>query len=469
MDTHCNSDKLDFQSCGSRDVTARFDGGHITSDAGVLLLRELERRFGLIERLAECFDDHRDPDYVEHTVEELLRQRIFGLLLGYEAISDHDMLRRDSALGVACGKTDPEGLERRQPADEGVPLAGKSTLNRLEQGVQSGHPEHRYKAIVGDLDQIQSLLIDLWLEHLDGPPGRVLLDLDATDIDLHGDQEDRFYHGYYGDYCYLPLYIFAGDWLLSSWLRFAGQDESAGCLAPLEVMVERLRDRYPETEVILRADSGFARERLMRWCRSRDLDYLLGMATNSRLRRRIEEPLEEARKAFDADSGEPVRRFVDFEYTTLDSWSEKRRIVAKVEYLKRGPNPRFVVTSLEDDAWAPRPLYDKLYCGRGEMENRIKECQLDLGADQASTHWRASNQLRVYWSSFAYLFICLLRRHGLEDTPWARARPSTLRTKLFRIGAQIEVTTRRVWCRLASGYPYKQRFRAVVQAIRAGP
>ncbi len=468
MDTHCNSDKLDFQSCGSRKVTARFDGGHITSDAGVLLLRELERRFGLIERLAECFDDHRDPDYVEHTVEELLRQRIFGLLLGYEAISDHDELRRDSALAVACGKTHPEGSERRQPADEGIPLAGKSTLNRLELGVQ-GHKEHRYKSIVGDLDQIQSLLIDLWLDHLDGPPKRVLLDLDATDIDLHGDQEDRFYHGYYGDYCYLPLYIFAGDWLLSSWLRFAGQDESAGCLAPLEVMVDRLRDRYPETDVIVRADSGFARERLMRWCRGRDLDYVLGMATNPRLRKRIEEPLEEAQKAFEPESGEPVRRFVDFEYTTLDSWSETRRIVAKVEYLQRGPNPRFVVTSLEDDAWAPRPLYEKLYCGRSEMENRIKECQLDLYADQASTQWRASNQLRVYWSSFAYLFICLLRRHGLAQTPWARAQASTLRTKLFRIGAQIEVTTRRVWFRLASGYPYKPRFRAVVQAIRAGP
>lgn len=469
MDTHCNSDKLDFQSCGAREVTARFDGGHITSDAGVLLLRELERRFGLIERLAECFEDHRDPDYVEHTVEALLRQRIFGLLLGYEDVDDHDELRRDSALAVACGKTDPEGHQRRQSADQGIPLAGKSTLNRLELGAQSGHSDHRYKTIVANLAEIQGLLVEYWLDHLDGPPRRVVFDLDATDIDLHGDQEDRFYHGYYGDYCYLPLYIFAGEWLLSSWLRFAGQDESAGCLALLEIIVDQLRERWPDTQIIVRADSGFARERLMQWCRLRDLDYVLGMATNERLRKRIAAPLEEVEEAFDPSVGAPERRFVDFEYATLDSWSKKRRIVSKVEYLERGPNPRFVVTSLDQEDWAPRPLYEELYCGRGEMENRIKECQLDLYADQASTQWRASNQLRVYWSSFAYLFICLLRDHGLEGTSWARAQASTIRTKLFKIGAQIEVTTRRIWCRLASGYPYKQRFRAVVQAIRAGP
>lgn len=466
--THCNPKQIEFEGCANRRVTARFDGGMITSDGGVLLLRELEERLGIIERLAECFDDYRDPAYVEHTVEELLRQRIFGLILGYEDISDHQKLRRDTALAVACGKTDPEGEYRSQPQDRGIPLGSSSTLNRLEVGVVDGDPDDRHKKIVCDLARIEALLVELWLDSIEQPPGCVVIDLDATDVALHGDQEDKFYHGYYGHYCYLPLYIFCGKWLLSSLLRFSGQDASADCLRPLEMLVQSFQQRFPSTQIIVRADSGFARDRIFGWCEEWNVDYVVGMAKNQRLNARTEAMTKRAEHRF-KQTDEPVRWFDDFEYETVDSWSKKRRIVAKVEYTDQGPNPRYVVTSLSKDHLCPKAIYEQIYCMRGEAENRIKEVQIPLFASRMSTQAMASNQLRFYFSSIAYLFVCWLRRLGLKDTSWERKQAGTLRMRLLKIGAQIKVTTRRVWFRMASSYPYQQRFASTLRKIRAGP
>jgi hypothetical protein len=468
MDTDCTSDKIAFQGCGSRSVTGRFDGGTITSDAGALLLRELDERFGIIEKLGECFDDYRDPNQTEHTVEQLLRQRIFGLVLGYEDLIDHDGLREDPCLATACGKYDPQGEDRLQEEDKGTPLAGKSTLNRLETGVVDGGPEDRHKKIVCDLAAVEALLIEYWLEMRDEAPSTIVLDLDATDIPLHGDQEEKFYHGYYGHYCYLPLYAFSGEWLLSSLLRFAGQDASADALRPLRMLVDRIQTKWPEARIILRADSGFARDRIMTWCEQWEVDYVLGLAKNDRLKRALASQMQRAKDQCD-DTGETVCLYDEFRYETLDTWSKKRRVIAKAEYSPLGPNPRFVVTSLARRNLCPKAIYEIIYCQRGESENRIKELQLDLFADRTSTSSMASNQLRVYFSSVAYLFICLLRRIALAGTNWANAQTKTLRTKLFKIGAQIEVTVRHVWIRMSSAYPHQARFRTIFERVRAGP
>ena len=466
--TDCKPEKLGFKGLGSRQVTARFDGGMITSDAGVLLLRELEERLGIIERLAACFDDYRNPTYVEHSVEQLLKQRIFGLILGYEDINDHQTLRDDTALAVGCGKDDPEGNDRFQKADRGTPLGSPSTLNRLERGVVDGSADDRHKKIVCDLAKVEALLVELWLDSLDEAPGCLVIDLDATDVALHGDQEDKFYHGYYGHYCYLPLYIFCGDWLLSSLLRFAGQDTADDCLRPLEMLVDAVQNRFPSTQIIIRGDSGFARDHIFAWCEQWDVDYVIGIAKNSRLNEQLAPMMDRAQQQFEK-TGQKVRWFDDFDYRTVDSWSKTRRVIGKAEYSERGKNPRYVVTSLLRSDVCAKAIYEVLYCQRGEAENRIKEVQLPLFADRMSTEYRASNQLRFYFSSIAYLFVCWLRRLALKGTDWARLQASTLRARLFKIGAQIKVTTRRVWFRLASSYPYQSMFHQAVKRIRAGP
>ena len=468
MDTECNADRIRFKELSGRQVLAKFDGGAITSDAGVLLLRALEERFGVIETFAECFIDHRDPAQVEHSVEELLRQRIFGLVLGYEDLNDHDALRRDFALAAACGKEEPDGSGRRQESDQGEPLANAATLNRLEQGVVQAAPDERYHKIECDLQKLRWKLVDLWISLRDQPPESVIIDLDATDVPLHGDQEQKFYHGYYGHYCYLPLYVFAGSWLVGSLLRFSGQDASADCLDTLELLVDTIEDRWPECDVMIRADSGFARNRIMTWCEARDIDYVLGLAQNERLRDRIDDPMAQAAEKY-AETDEPVRMYREFRYETQDSWSKKRRTIAKVEYLHGEPNPRFVVTSLSSDEAGPKTVYEDLYCQRGEVENRIKECQLGLFADRTSSTSMDVNQLRVYLASAAYMLVCLLRRHALKGTEWANAQAETIRNGLLKIGAQIAVSTRRVWFHLASGFPNKETFAHIAERVRAGP
>jgi hypothetical protein len=458
---------MDFKRVGSRKVVADFSGGTITSDGGVLLLRQVDERLGLLPRLAACFTDHRNQDLVEHTVEELVAQRVLSLAQGYEDLNDHDTLRRDPLLATAVGKTDPTGTTRARERDRGNPLAGKSTLNRME--LTPVHPTRdrkvrRYKAIELDIDAVDDLFVTVLLEAHATPPTEIVLDFDATDDILHGHQEGRFFHGYYRDYCYLPLYVFCGDHLLVAKLRTADQDAAAGTEDILKRLVARIRTQWPHVHIIVRGDSGFCRDGTMTWCEGNGVDYVFGLAKNERLKRRIADELSQAKAQWE-DSGEASRVFKDFTYRTLDSWSRVRRVVAKAEHLAKGANPRFVVTSLPGATWSPRALYEDLYCARGEMENRIKEQQLCLFADRTSTHWFRANQIRLLFSSAAYILMDGLRRLGLQGSELARARCDTIRLKLLKIGALIVVSVRRVVIALSSAHPLQELFRGVQQRL----
>ena len=471
MPTQCTPLSLRFQPLGRRRVEAAFTGGHITSDAGGLLLREVETRRRLIERLAACFTDHRCAARTEHSVESLLAQRIYALALGYEDVSDHDRLRHDPLLATLAGKTDPAGMDRKRARDHGAALAGKSTLNRLERTPPD--EATRYHKITYDAAAIERLFVDVFIEAYDEPPAEIVLDLDATDDALHGRQEGRFFHGYYGHYCYLPLYVFCGDFLLCATLRQANRDAAAGTVGAIAPIIARIRAAWPEVRITLRADSGFCRDEIMTWCEANAVDYVLGLAKNARLTAAIARPLERVRRKA-LRRREPVRTFRELRYPSRTSWSRHRRVVAKAEYLPHGTsprsNPRFVVTSLPKSRYKSRALYEELYCARGEMENRIKEQQLDLFADRTSCATIHANQLRLWLSSAAYMLISELRRLGLTGTEMARAQAGTIRLKLFRIGALVSVSVRRVLVRLSSAYPYATLFAAVLaQLQRAGP
>lgn len=465
MTTECIPHQFEFQGMTRRTVVASFDGGTLSSDGGVLLLAEVDRRLGLLEQFAACFKDHRSPGLVEHSLEELVRQRVLGLALGYEDLNDHDELRTDPLLASVVGKADPTGSDRRQEQDRGKPLAGKSTLNRLEWGTVK---QDRYRKISLDTEAVDRFFVDVFLAAHPSAPEEIVLDLDATDDPLHGEQEGRFFHGYYGGYCYLPLYIFCGHHLLCARLREAKVDASSGAVAELERIVTRIRQSWPEVRILVRGDSGFAREELMSWCESHDVDFVLGLARNARLQRALGGELTQARTLFE-ESGKAARVFKDFLYQTRKSWSRQRRVVGKAEHLSKGANPRFIVTSLRSEKWSAQKLYEKLYCARGEMENRIKEQQLCLFADRTSTHHLNSNQVRLWFSSVAYVLLHELRRLGLAGTDLAQARCDTIRTKLLKIGAQVKVTVRRVWVHLASSYPYAALFAQIVSQLRASP
>jgi hypothetical protein len=465
MTTDCNPQQLEFQGVGRRTVVAAFDGGTLTSDGGLLLLSEVERRRGILRQFAACFRDQRNPDYIEHRLEELVGQRVLGLALAYEDLNDHDELRTDPLLATVVGKADPTGNDRRQMQDRGKPLAGKSTLNRLEWGAVK---QDRYRKISVDSEAVDRFLVDLFLSAHESIPSQIVLDLDATDDPLHGEQEGRFFHGYYGGYCYLPLYIFCGSHLLCARLRSSDCDASAGAVTEVERIVGQIRSRWPQVQIILRADSGFAREELMAWCEQHGVDFVFGLARNARLQRALGGELTQAREQFEL-SGQATRIFRDFTYQTRKSWSCQRRVIGKAEHLAKGANPRFIVTSLTAESWSAAALYEQLYCARGEMENRIKEQQLCLFADRTSSHNLASNQLRLWFSSVAYILLNELRRLGLQGTELARARCDTIRTKLLKIGAQIRVTVRRVWVHLASSYPHAALWTQIVGNLRAGP
>ena len=451
MSTDCTPVQLEFQCLGRRRVEAAFDAGHVTSDAGGLLLREAAGATRMMERIASCF----------HA--SLVAQRIYGLALGYEDLNDHDQLRRDPLLAVLVGKVDPTGQDRSRERDLGCALAGKSTLNRLEQTPRGG--EDRYRRMSYDSCRLDRLLVDLFLESYDHPPRQIVLDLDATDDPVHGTQEGRFFHGYYGHYCYLPLYVFCDQHLILARLRPSNIDASAGTVEELTPVLAQIRRRWPKTQIVLRADSGFAREEIMAWCEANGIDYVFGLARNERLVRRIARELKRARRCF-VRTGRAARVFRDFSYRTRNSWSRSRRVIGKAEHLEKGRNPRFVVTSL---ASVPsRALYEDIYCARGEMENRIKEQQLDLFADRTSAATMRSNQLRLYFSSFAYVLLEHLRRVGLRGTELARAQCGTIRLKLLKIGALVSVSVRRIRFRLASGYPYADLFRQVLANLRHG-
>jgi len=465
--THCSRQQLLFQPHGAREVAARFDGGPITSDGGGLLLREVEARLGIVRSFAGCFTDHRDPDSIEFSVIELLTQRVMGIALGDEDLNDHDRLRHDPLLALLAGRTDITGADRRDARDRGKPLAGKSTLNRLELTPAGANAEHRYKKIVAHIDGLQDALVDLFirLRAKQGAPQELVLDFDATDDRLHGHQLGRFFHGYYGDYCYLPLYVFCGDWPLAAILRPSDIDASSGTVAQLERIVPRLRAAWPDVRIVLRGDSGFCRESIMRWCEAHRVDFVLGLAKNKRLIRALGKELHEAHEHFE-QTGQPARVFKDFTYRTHKSWSKARRVIGKAEHLPKGANPRFVVTSLSVERIGAKVLYEECYCARGEMENRIKEQQLFLFADRTSTHAMRSNQLRLLFSTLAYLLHLGLREFGLAGTELARAQAGTIRCKLLKIGGQLRQSVRRVWISLSEAYPYQALFERILQNLQ---
>ena len=457
MPTECSPGLFDFGSVEGRRVVAAFDGGAVTSDAGALLLGATDKAIGLIERLAGCFRDDRRADMVEHPLAALIGQRVFAIALGYEDLVDHDELRFDPVLATLSGK-----LEARR-SDCG-PLAGKSTLNRLEHAPRGAAT--RYHKIGHDGQAIERMFVDLFLEAHRGSPRQIVLDLDATDDPLHGHQEGRFFHGYYDCYCYLPLYIFCGRHLLAAKLRRSNIDASAGSVEEIERIVGQVREAWPRVRIVLRGDSAFARERLMAWCEDNRVDYLFGLARNERLEKRIAPALDEARR-IGQETGAPARVFRDFLWSTRDSWSRRRRVIAKAEWTRGEANPRFVVTSLKPDRWPARALYEDLYCARGDMENRIKECQLDLYADRTSAATMRANQLRPWFASFAYVLMCALRRIGLAHTRLAVATCGTIRLKLLKIGAQVRVSVRRVKIAMATACPYAAEFALAHTRIRA--
>jgi hypothetical protein len=468
MSTECNRKQYQFQGLESRAVVADFEGGKITSDGGGLLLRELERKRAILGRFAACFVDYRDPELIEHTVEELIKQRVYGLALGYEDLNDHDQLREDALLPVLVGKPDPTGQQRRRARDRGKALAGKSTLNRLELTPAEAKRSDRYKKIVVKQEAVEEFLLEVFLEAHPQEPEMIVLDSDATDDPIHGEQEGRFFHGFYGEYCYLPLYIFCNGYVLCARLRCSNIDASEGVVDEIQRIVARIRQVWPKVRILVRGDSGFAREGLMSWCEANGVDYLLGLAKNSRLEQAIAAELEQARQQYE-QTRKAARRFEDFTYQTRDSWSRERRVVGKAEYLDKGPNPRFVVTSLSAEEFPAQTLYEQLYCARGEMENRIKEQQLNLFADRTSAETMRANQLRLWFSSVAYLWLHELRQWALKATELAKAQCGTIRTKLLKIGAQVRISVRRIWISLASGFPYEGIFQLAYGHLQALP
>ena len=458
MPTECSANLFGFEPSEGRRVEAAFDGGAMTSDAGALLLARTDRAIGLLERFAACFGDGRFAAGVEHSVTTLVSQRVIGIALGYEDVLDHDALRHDPALAALLGKL----TARRKRC---AALAGKSTLNRLEHAPAGGGD--RYHKIVHDGAAIEALFVALFVEAHATPPEEIVLDLDATDDPIHGEQEGRFFHGYYGGYCYLPLYVFCGTHLLAAKLRRSNIDAAAGSVDEVARIVAQLRARWPWVRIILRADSGFARDELMAWCEASAVDYLFGLARNVRLVAEIDAELAEA-AAESTVTGAAARRFKDFLWTTRDSWSRRRRVVAKAEHTQGEANPRFVVTSLAPERAAARALYEDLYCARGEMENRIKECQLDLFADRTSAATMRANQLRLWFASLAYVLLAALRRIGLKATALANATCGSIRLKLLKVGALVRVSVRRVKIAMASAHP-GQREWALAYAALAAP
>jgi hypothetical protein len=452
--TECIESSFGFEASGRREIVARFDGGTISSDGGAFLLRQTDQRLNLLPRLAECFLDGRNQGQVEHSILEMLSQRIYGLALGYEDINDHEQLRNDPVFGILAGRDE---LEK--------PLAGKSTLNRMELGAGK---KDRYKKITFWKEAVDELLVKVFIESHQKAPGQIILDVDTTDLPLHGKQEGRFFHGYYDSYCYLPLYIFCGEHVLCARLREANHDAAFGSLQEIRRIVAQIRGAWPEVKITLRGDSGFCRNELMSWCENNGVDFVFGLARNQRLRKIIGAQMHEATQQW-KQTAKPARVFSEFEYQTKKTkkggWDRERRVAAKAEHIDGKENPRFVVTSLTSEQWAAQALYEELYCARGDMENRIKE-QFSLFADRVSSETMRANQMRLYLSAMAYILVSGLRRLGLKETELAEAQVSTIRTKLLKIGAQIRVTVRKVWVSMASSYPWQALYGQVWANLR---
>ena len=437
MPTHCRPDSLDFGTSGGRQLVGAFDGGAITSNGGVLLLGAADRAIRLTERAARCFSDCRAPEWIVHPLANLIRQRVYGLALAYEDLNDHDQLRHDPALAATLGR--PEGV-----------LAGKSTLNRLEHAGKIG--ADRYHKINHDPQAFERLFVDVFLDAHPTPRSYMVIDLDATDDPVYGQQEGRHFHGYYDCYCYLPLYIFCDRHLLAAKLRSASVDAAAGSVDEVARIVGQIRERWPEVRIVIRADSGFCRDDLMTWCEANGVDYVLGLAGNPRLLAEVAPELKLARRRAKW-TGQPARVFKDFRYRTRDSWAAERRVIGKAEWTQGEGNPRFIVTNIHAAQGSARFLYEHLYCQRGEMENRIKECQTDLFADRTPAPTMRANQLRLWLSSLAYVLLCAVRRIGLAGTAFERATCGTIRLQLLKIGALVTVSVRRVKVAFATSCP----------------
>jgi len=460
-ETHCEQTAFAFQACGSREVIARFDGGTFSTDAGVLLLRETDRSLGLTRKLAACFTDRRRPDRIEHTVEELVAQRVHAIALGYEDLNDHATLRNDPLLQLSAGKF--ERPDSDNPDNPARTLASPPTLNRLE--LSSQRHDHYHKVHL-DQENAAALLRSTAVRTLDKNRREVIIDFDATDAPLHGNQEGRFFQGYYNNYCYLPLYAFIEDLIVHAQLRTADQDASNGTVEALEKIVPLIRKRCPKALIIVRGDSGYCREPIMRYCEQNGLRYVLGLAGNARLARETAFALSQAR-GLACVTKKAARMYHEFEYQTLESWSRPRRVICKAERLDGKDNPRQIVTNLDAD---PRHLYEKVYCARGEMENRIKEQQLDLFADRLSCADFAANQTRLLLSAFAYTLVERLRAIALKGSELAQATAATIRLKLFKLAARVEVSVRRITVRLSQSNPARTHFEHAWRRLRArGP
>lgn len=463
--TQCTQGQFEFQTLHSRQVFAAFDGGKVSSDAGGLLLREVEERFGIIQQFARCFTDHRDPERIEHSVVDLLKQRIFGLCLGYEDLNDHDQLRLDPLMAVLVGKKDPLGLDRDRKS-QGKALAGKSTLNRLELTPVRANAESRYKKIVAHLDAMQRFFVDAFVQQYVVPPERIVLDIDSTDFVLHGHQLGKFFHGYYDAECYLPLFIFCGDFPLLALLRPSNIDDCLGVRKHLARIVEQIRRAWPSVEIVIRADSGFCRDHLLSWCEDNRVDYLIGLPKNKRLLKVLAKEMHEAKVLFE-QTKEASRVFKDFTYKTRKSWRRERRVVGKAEHLKKGENPRFVVTSIASEEVSGQLLYERDYCARGAMENHIKEKKLYLFADRVSCSTMRANQVRLCLSTVAYIVMRTLRAQGLKGTDMSSAQVDTIRVKLLKIGAVIKVSVRRVMVSLTEACPFQAVFQKAWENLRS--
>ena len=465
INTQCKSNKLKFQDLGLKNVIAAFDGGNITSDAGALILREIEKANNFIKDFSSCFTDYRNQELIEHKLEELLKQRIFSICLGYEDLNDHDELRHDPLLATVCDKKDPMGNNRENERDIGKALAGKSTLNRLELSGAGDLSKQRYKKITADFDKIENYFVDQFLMTYPNIPSEIIIDIDATDDRIHGDQEGKYFHGYYGDYCYLPLYIFCENYLLAAKLRPCNIDASDGTKEELERIISQIRQKWPNVRIIIRGDAGFCRDEIMAWCEENNVDYIFGIPKNNRLLKKLYKKMKKARAKY-YKTGMPARYFKDLKYKPIKTWEKSRRVVGKAEHLQKGENPRFVVTSLSKEYLKAKELYEELYCARGDMENRIKEQQLYLFADRTSTAAMRSNQLRLWFSCVAYLILNEIRNVGLRGTKFEKYQCNNIRLKILKIGAEIKVSARRVYVSLSESYPYKNIFYRIIENIQ---
>lgn len=456
MPTECSAPQLVFEGFEGRQVVGSFDGGAVTSNGGAVALREADRAIGLTGRVARCVRDRRDRDLVVHQVETLIAQRIHGLALGYQDLNDHDELRHDPVLGLLSDTLEPKRADC-------ATLAGKSTLNRLEHGLKGR--ASRYHKLEVDEAALETVFLDIYVAAHKTAPKRIILDLDATDDPLHGNQEGRFYHGYYRGYCYLPLYIFDGRHLLAAKLRPANIDAAAGAKEEVARLVAHVRKAWPEVEIWLRADSGFARDEMMSWCEENGVEYVFGMARNKRLEPMIVDEIAQAKATYETTK-KAARVFKELDYRTKKSWSKSRRVVAKAEHLEKGANPRFIVTSLTAEKIKGQELYETIYCARGEMENRIKECQLDLFADRTSAATMRANQIRLWFASLACVLMEAVRRLGLHGTDLANATAGSIRLKLLKLGAVVTLSVRRIKIAFATACPAKALFTTAVERLR---